>query len=70
VEMQLQAGQIDTLLDWQQRAPHALRAHPTDEHFLPLYFALGAGGAGAKPHYLSREVMYGMLAMDAFALQN
>ncbi|MEZ2740401.1 DODA-type extradiol aromatic ring-opening family dioxygenase [Comamonas jiangduensis] len=70
VEMQLQAGQIDTLLDWQQRAPHALRAHPTDEHFLPLYFALGAGGAGAKPHYLSREVMYGMLAMDAFALHN
>lgn len=70
VEMQVQAGQIDTLLDWQQRAPHALRAHPTDEHFLPLYFALGAGGAGAKPHYLSREVMYGMLAMDAFALHN
>lgn len=69
VEQQVQAGAIDALLDWQQQAPHALRAHPTDEHFLPLYFALGAG-AGSAPHYLSREVMYGMLAMDAFALQD
>ncbi len=69
VEQQVQAGAIDALLDWQQQAPHALRAHPTDEHFLPLYFALGAG-AGSTPHYLSREVMYGMLAMDAFALQD
>lgn len=69
VEQQVQAGAIDVLLDWQQQAPHALRAHPTDEHFLPLYFALGAG-AGSTPHYLSREVMHGMLAMDAFALQD
>ena len=69
VEQQVQAGASDALLDWQQQAPHALRAHPTDEHFLPLYFALGAG-AGSTPHYLSREVMYGMLAMDAFALQD
>ena len=70
VEAQIQAGQIDTLLDWQQRAPEALRAHPTDEHFLPLYFALGASDAQDTPHYLSREVMYGMLAMDAIAWQS
>lgn len=70
VEMQVQAGEMETLFDWQLSAPHALRAHPSDEHFLPLYFALGAGGDGAKAHYLSREVMYGTLAMDAFALQN
>lgn len=68
VEAQVQAGAIAPLLDWQAHAPHALRAHPTDEHFLPLYFALGAGGPGAQPHYLSREVMYGILAMDAFSL--
>jgi 4,5-DOPA dioxygenase extradiol len=41
---------------------------PTDEHFLPLFFALGAAPQGCT-QYLSREVMYGMLAMDAFALQ-
>lgn len=70
VELQIQADAMETLLDWQEHAPHALRAHPSDEHFLPLYFALGAGGQGAHARYLSREVMYGMLAMDAFALEN
>jgi 4,5-DOPA dioxygenase extradiol len=49
-----------------------VRAHPTDEHFATLYFALGAsgwGGAAAPPvQYLSREVMYRLLAMDAVAL--
>lgn len=68
VEAQIQSGEVEALLDWQLRAPHALRAHPTDEHFLPLYFALGAGGEAARADYLSREIMYGMLAMDAFAL--
>ena len=68
VESQIQQGAIEPLLNWQQQAPHALRAHPTDEHFLPLYFALGAAGQGTSPEYLSREVMYGMLAMDAIVL--
>ena len=70
IEQHVQAADTETLLNWRERAPHALRAHPTDEHFLTLYFALGAGGQGAKATYLSREVMYGMLAMDAFALYN
>lgn len=70
IEQHVQAGDTKALLDWRERAPHALRAHPTDEHFLTLYFALGAGGEGAQAEYLSREVMYGMLAMDAFALSN
>ncbi|MEG3002713.1 MAG: hypothetical protein RR855_19415, partial [Comamonas sp.] len=51
-------------------APQARRAHPTDEHFLPIFFALGAGGPGAVADYLSREVQYGMLAMDSLALQD
>ena len=48
-----------------------MRAHPTDEHYLPLYFALGAAGWGqpgaAEPEYFNREVMYSYLAMDAIA---
>lgn len=45
-----------------------MRAHPGDDHFLPLFFALGAAGEDRVPAYLSREVMHGSLAMDAFAL--
>ena len=70
VEEQLAHGDLPALLDYRARAPHAERAHPTDEHFLPLFFALGAADEGAHPDYLSREVMYGMLAMDAMALQS
>jgi 4,5-DOPA dioxygenase extradiol len=69
VESKIASGDTAALLDYRRQAPHAQRAHPTDEHFLPLFFALGAAADGAQPDYLSREVMYGMLAMDAFAME-
>ena len=69
IEDTLLRGGLAALLDYRRRAPHAARAHPTDDHFLPLFFALGAAGDDLRPDYLSREVMYGVLAMDAFALQ-
>jgi 4,5-DOPA dioxygenase extradiol len=69
VEAQIAQGDMEALWDYRQRAPHAQRAHPSEDHFLPLFFALGAGGAGGTAHYLSREVLYGMLAMDSFYLQ-
>lgn len=36
----LQDGNTGQLLDFKQYAPSAERAHPTDEHFLPLLIAL------------------------------
>lgn len=68
VESALQRSDTPALLDYRSLAPHAQRAHPSEDHFLPLFFALGAAGPDARPSYLSREVMHGMLAMDAFAL--
>ena len=41
----------------------------TEDHFLPIFFALGAAGDDLHANYLSREVMYSMLSMDAFALE-
>ena len=38
----LEAHDLPALLDWQQRAPHARHAHPTVEHLMPLFVALGA----------------------------
>ena len=65
----LEAGDLESLFQYRSLAPHASRAHPSEDHFLPLFFALGAAGTQARPNYLSREVMYSMLAMDAFTLQ-
>lgn len=44
-------------------APHASRNHPSEEHFLPLLVALGAGDNGSRIH---TDVCFGTLAMDAF----
>jgi 4,5-DOPA dioxygenase extradiol len=57
------------LLDYRRLAPHAVRAHPTDEHWLPFYVALGAGGAHADVTRLTDEVSYGMLAMDSYVFR-
>ena len=44
-------------------------AHPSEEHLLPLYVALGAAG----PHYTAERLYSGIadfvLAMDMFALR-
>lgn len=62
------AGELEALLDYRTRAPHAVRAHPTDEHLLPLYFALGAAGADwTQATRLPGGVTDGVLAMDSFA---
>lgn len=72
VESAVVRGDVQALLNYRQEAPHASRAHPSEDHFLPLFFALGAGGwgreRGVQAEYVSREVMYSMLAMDSFVL--
>ncbi|MBA1230623.1 dioxygenase [Pseudomonas viridiflava] len=44
-------------------APHAVRAHPSDEHLLPLYFARGAGGEFSVTH---QGFTMGALGMDIY----
>ncbi|MEA1903999.1 MAG: class III extradiol ring-cleavage dioxygenase [Actinomycetota bacterium] len=38
----LSAGEVDALVDFQHKAPAHALAHPTTEHFAPLFVALGA----------------------------
>jgi 4,5-DOPA dioxygenase extradiol len=65
VHARLEAGDTAALLDWRARAPHALRNHPTPEHFLPLFVALGAG-AGEPATRLHHRHELGALALDAW----
>ena len=57
---------IESLVDYRSRSPHGARAHPTDEHFLPLFFALGAAAEKAKPERIYDAIDSGVLAMDAY----
>jgi 4,5-DOPA dioxygenase extradiol len=60
----LAGGRVDELLSWEFEAPGAALTHPTDEHLMPLYVAMGAGGLPARR--LNGEVAYRALAMDAY----
>lgn len=66
IEQRLAAGDIDALLDYRRQAPFAERAHPTDEHLLPLFVALGAAGDGARAQRLDAGIDLGILAMDIY----
>ncbi|RZI72280.1 MAG: dioxygenase [Pseudomonas sp.] len=62
----LHAANIDQLLDYKRYAPSAERAHPTDEHFLPLFIALGAAGENYQTQVLEGGITHGVLAMDSY----
>jgi len=62
----LKTGDVESLIDYRSRSPHGVRAHPTDEHFLPLFFALGAAPGKAKPERVYDAIDSGVLAMDAY----
>lgn len=64
---QIAAGDLDALLNYRHAAPAASRAHPTDEHFLPLFFAIGAAGSDwMSAQRLEGGMDYDVLAMDSF----
>ena len=70
VEQRIGQGDVDALVAYRERAPHAAENHPTDEHLLPLFVALGAGAAGTGApggRRVFRGVSEGVLAMDAYA---
>lgn len=56
----------DALLHMFERAPHALRAHPSTDHYLPLLVAAGAAVNPLPVTVLDGGVRYGVLAMESY----
>ena len=63
------AGDHAALADYRRAAPHARENHPTDEHLMPLYVAMGAAGEGAAATKLHASRDFGVLSMEAFAFR-
>lgn len=63
---QLAAHDVDALTAYRSQSPDAVRAHPTEEHFLPLFVALGAAGKDAEPERVFAGFEGAALAMDAY----
>jgi 4,5-DOPA dioxygenase extradiol len=62
----IQRADVESLVHYRERAPHAARAHPTEEHFLPLLVALGASAAHEPRRLIAGGMTYGVLSMDSF----
>lgn len=62
----IETGAVEDLLAYRTLAPHARENHPTEDHILPLFVALGAGDQhpGTRIH---ASVDHEILAMDAYA---
>jgi 4,5-DOPA dioxygenase extradiol len=65
----LMKGRMNDLLNYRRQAPFATKNHPTEEHLLPLYAALGAAGENARAERLHASSTYGVLRMDVYAFQ-
>ncbi|MCB1889519.1 MAG: dioxygenase [Rhodocyclaceae bacterium] len=63
---QLMNHQRDALLAWSDEGPNARLAHPTPEHFLPLFVALGAAGPEARTEHLGGGTVHDILAADNY----
>jgi 4,5-DOPA dioxygenase extradiol len=63
------AQDIQSLLAYRS-APYGADSHPSEEHFLPFFVALGAANRGAAsdetPQRYRPSFSYGALAMDAY----
>ena len=57
---------VDALVHYRERAPHAARAHPTEEHYLPLLVAIGASEDGDDATLVEGGMTYNVLSMDSF----
>lgn len=61
---------LRALEDYRRLAPHAARAHPTEEHFLPLLVALGASSEADGVTVVEGGMTYGVLSMDCYVFEN
>ena len=66
VKQRIDRHALDELSDYRRLSPDGVRAHPTDEHFLPLFVALGAARENYQAKRLYDQIEMGALAMDAY----
>ena len=62
----IENGNQDDFLHYRERGPDAARNHPSEEHFLPIFTAAGAGNPQVAGQRIHRSHTYGVFAMDAY----
>ena len=62
----IMSGRTCDLVAYRRLAPFAAENHPTDEHLLPLFVAMGAAGPRPTPTRIHQSTDLGVLRMDAY----
>ena len=70
VSEKLSAHDVSALINYRQRSPEGRQAHPSEDHLLPLFVALGAAGTAVTPQAFYRGVSDYVIAMDGYAFLN
>ncbi|SHG51898.1 class III extradiol ring-cleavage dioxygenase [Massilia sp. CF038] len=66
----LDGQQRDAVLAYRRLAPSGARNHPSEEHLMPLFVAMGAAGPDSVARRLHSSYEYGILAMDIYAFSD
>lgn len=66
VRAAVERGDQQALVNALALAPHAARAHPTAEHFLPLLVALGASASSTPVTVLPGGIAHSVLSMESY----
>ena len=69
IATELQMGHRKSIARAAFEAPHFMQAHPDDDHYLPLPFAVGAASAKASVEILPEDVRHRALSMQSFAFR-
>jgi 4,5-DOPA dioxygenase extradiol len=74
VNEKMKNADLEALINYRAKAPSGVRAHPSEEHLLPLFVALGAATKSGDPQSLRARAFYRgvadyVLAMDAYLFE-
>lgn len=64
-----QKRDLEKLFAYRTESPDGAQAHPTEEHLLPFFVALGAAGKGALAKRIHQSVQNIVLSMDAYRFE-
>lgn len=67
VRQAVSANALESLIAYRAQAPHAERAHPTEEHFLPLLVAMGARHPSETVQLIDGGVQHSVMSMESYA---
>ena len=59
-------NQQEALANYRKLAPHSQRAHPTDEHLLPLFVAIGARNHDEQTVTVENAIYFGTLSTQSY----